>query len=85
MTQSLNNNNNKTILQGSNHIITGLEAGAEDMGKSYGQGKGVNFVYSWGKKEWEEYHKRQKIDEAVTILHVMSRPMFKYYITEWAL
>ena len=36
MTQSLNNNNNKTILQGSNHIITGLEAGAEDMGKSYG-------------------------------------------------
>ena len=28
---------------------------------------------------------RQKIDEAVTILHVMSRPMFKYYITERAL
>ena len=34
MTQSLNNN--KTILQGSNHIITDLEAGAEDMGESYG-------------------------------------------------
>ena len=28
---------------------------------------------------------RQKIDEPVTILHVMARPMFKYYTTEWAL
>ena len=36
MTQWLNNSNNKTIPQGSNHIITGLEAGEEDMGESYG-------------------------------------------------
>ena len=28
---------------------------------------------------------RQKIDEPVTILHVMARPMFKYHTTEWAL
>ena len=28
---------------------------------------------------------RQKIDENVTIIHVMARPKFKHYTTEWAL